>query len=39
MDNRIDDNMTYKVIGCAMKVHNTLDKLERKDKFKKFKYV
>jgi len=24
MDNKIDDELTYKNIGCAMKVHNTL---------------
>jgi GxxExxY protein len=24
MDNKIDDELTYKIIGCAMKVHNTL---------------
>ena len=24
MDNKIDDDLTYKIIGCAMKVHNTL---------------
>ena len=24
MDNKIDDGLTYKIIGCAMKVHNTL---------------
>jgi GxxExxY protein len=24
MDKKIDDELTYKIIGCAMKVHNTL---------------
>lgn len=24
MDKKIDDDLTYKIIGCAMKVHNTL---------------
>jgi GxxExxY protein len=24
MENKIDDELTYKIIGCAMKVHNTL---------------
>ena len=24
MENNIDDELTYKIIGCAMKVHNTL---------------
>ena len=24
MKNKIDDELTYKIIGCAMKVHNTL---------------
>ena len=24
MENIIDDELTYKIIGCAMKVHNTL---------------
>jgi len=24
MDSKIDDELTYKIIGCAMKVHNTL---------------
>ena len=24
MDNKIDDDLTYKIIGCTMKVHNTL---------------
>ena len=24
MDNKIDDELTYRIIGCAMKVHNTL---------------
>ena len=24
MGNKIDDDLTYKIIGCAMKVHNTL---------------
>lgn len=24
MDNKIDDELTYKIIGCAMKVHNYL---------------
>ena len=24
MDHKIDDELTYKIIGCAMKVHNTL---------------
>ena len=24
MDNKIDDELTYKIIRCAMKVHNTL---------------
>jgi len=24
MDNKFDDELTYKIIGCAMKVHNTL---------------
>jgi GxxExxY protein len=24
MKNQIDDELTYKIIGCAMKVHNTL---------------
>lgn len=24
MDNKINDELTYKMIGCAMKVHNTL---------------
>jgi GxxExxY protein len=24
MENQIDDKLTYKIIGCAMKVHNTL---------------
>lgn len=24
MKDKIDDELTYKIIGCAMKVHNTL---------------
>ena len=24
MESKIDDELTYKIIGCAMKVHNTL---------------
>jgi len=24
MENQIEDKLTYKIIGCAMKVHNTL---------------
>ncbi len=24
MEKKIDDELTYKIIGCAMKVHNTL---------------
>ena len=24
MKQKIDDDLTYKIIGCAMKVHNTL---------------
>lgn len=24
MEKKIDDDLTYKIIGCAMKVHNTL---------------
>jgi len=24
MDKKIDDELTYKIIGCEMKVHNTL---------------
>ena len=24
MEQKIDDDLTYKIIGCAMKVHNTL---------------
>ncbi len=24
MDKKIDDELTYRIIGCAMKVHNTL---------------
>src|ERR1035437_23033 len=24
MDSKIDDELTYKIIGCAMKIHNTL---------------
>jgi GxxExxY protein len=24
MSNKIDDELTYRIIGCAMKVHNTL---------------
>ena len=24
MENQINDDLTYKIIGCAMKVHNTL---------------
>jgi len=24
MEGKIDDELTYKIIGCAMKVHNTL---------------
>ena len=24
MDKKIDDELTYKIIGCSMKVHNTL---------------
>jgi GxxExxY protein len=24
MKEKIDDELTYKIIGCAMKVHNTL---------------
>ena len=30
MDNKIDDELTYKTIGCAMKVHNTLAMVFRK---------
>ena len=25
MKQKIDDELTYKIIGCAMKVHNTLE--------------
>jgi len=25
MESKIDDELTYKIIGCAMKVHNTFD--------------
>ncbi|MBN2424795.1 MAG: GxxExxY protein [Calditrichaceae bacterium] len=24
MKNKVDDELTYKIIGCAMKVHSTL---------------
>ena len=24
MEKKIDDDLTYKIIGCAMKVHNTM---------------
>ena len=24
MDRKFDDELTYKIIGCSMKIHNTL---------------